>query len=727
MGGHNPTSPPRPLPNHYAQVLPSPQAYPHPLPPQLAAQLHQHAQRRPTGPPHAANPRYLTPQGIPPHVLLQLLATPGAAPPRRSITAPTVPTLSWSPTRRPGTGGSATPVGSPRRMAPASYDAAAVVPAARAGGQASMAASGASSPTFRSAATTAANAWAPSTTGFPTLPRKSASLDTTKPPSLMRGTEGVLRAPSVRSVGSESGRRRIPYRHMVCHALFWIKASFAFSLAVGLLSYQISLVIQLHTKAMQDLALQTALDAQSAAAASSIPTDPFNTTTTFPADPVPSASQPLDPSNPAPPNTTCGYPLPETIGTDPAAVIALVSSGNLPASAVGSGGVIAAPVAATLGRVNPGEGVVWWGVEMDWEADSPAAVEQRVGEKMAVVTVELAMTSTPLNPTPLLNQARAAHSAGALALQIRAIPKLPLDALGPDALTALASAATSVNEEIGLPVLLAFGPGMNDGREAFGMAPGAFVKAFRGLAGVVREKTNLTAMVWAPNDNEGYPRDTQVKYSDEELRLMDTNRNGVVDAYDDPYGLYVDWVGLSILPTPLNPATLQYNEPAPDLLYTTLMGRPELPFLNFYSRFSATKLKPLMLSATAMPYRLNGTMSSPTAAEETRVKKAWLEQLMEVAVAATRAKQAAAAAAAGQVAEGQKPVEAVNPLGNLRLVSYVERNVVEVDEGGVARVVDLGVTGRSQVRRAFVKEAREAAVMWGGGGMRFGCNGIVEG
>ncbi len=59
-------------------------------------------------------------------------------------------------------------------------------------------------------------------------------------------------------------------------------------------------------------------------------------------------------------------------------------------------------------------------------------------------------------------------------------------------------------------------------------------------------------MMWAPNTGIGYPYGVQrAEISATDFNLLDTNKNGVLDELDDPYGAYwpgddfVDWVGLS--------------------------------------------------------------------------------------------------------------------------------------------------------------------------------------
>ena len=70
----------------------------------------------------------------------------------------------------------------------------------------------------------------------------------------------------------------------------------------------------------------------------------------------------------------------------------------------------------------------------------------------------------------------------------------------------------------------------------------------------VNNSKNL-ALIWAPNSGNGYPflRAPCCPIANTtDLRLMDTNNNGTVDGFDDPYTPYypgdewVDWVGFSV-------------------------------------------------------------------------------------------------------------------------------------------------------------------------------------
>jgi hypothetical protein len=101
-------------------------------------------------------------------------------------------------------------------------------------------------------------------------------------------------------------------------------------------------------------------------------------------------------------------------------------------------------------------------------------------------------------------------------------------------------------------LFLRFGPEMNGIWKFYGQKPTQFLQLWRDIHSRIRGDSYLkdkVAFVWAPNFSRGYPYNF-TSVSNDDLTILDTNRNGILDSGDDPYvpyypgDEYVDWVGL---------------------------------------------------------------------------------------------------------------------------------------------------------------------------------------
>ncbi len=144
-------------------------------------------------------------------------------------------------------------------------------------------------------------------------------------------------------------------------------------------------------------------------------------------------------------------------------------------------------------------------------------------------------------------------------------------------------------------------------------------------------------MLWAPNQGSGYPYARgpfAAAPGTPAYAALDTNRDGLVDMRDDPYGLYypgddaVDWVGMSlyhwgfeypwgdnIVPEPgkfIGQLTSTYATPHQD----------ERTLPDFYHLYADGHDKPMAIPETAAFYRPGWI-----GADERAIKLAWLTQV----------------------------------------------------------------------------------------------------
>ena len=84
-------------------------------------------------------------------------------------------------------------------------------------------------------------------------------------------------------------------------------------------------------------------------------------------------------------------------------------------------------------------------------------------------------------------------------------------------------------------ILLRLGPEMNGNWFDYGQNPSEFVDLWKRVYRIVKAKANVD-FVWSPNFGNGYPYPLPNKpLSRNQISQMDTNNDGVVNSWDDPY------------------------------------------------------------------------------------------------------------------------------------------------------------------------------------------------
>jgi hypothetical protein len=179
---------------------------------------------------------------------------------------------------------------------------------------------------------------------------------------------------------------------------------------------------------------------------------------------------------------------------------------------------------------------------------------------------------------------------------------------------------------------------MNGAWYPWSQQPTAYIQAFRMIAEAVHRDAPGTAMVWAPNYGGGYPfigGPFEIQITHPDFPMLDTNQDGKLDMYDDPYSPYypgddaVDWAGMTIYHWG-NAYPWGENElPEENKFIAQLTGNykglngddSSLP--DFYELFYQGHNKPIAIPETAALYN-----SARPGTEELTIKQAWWRQVL---------------------------------------------------------------------------------------------------
>ncbi len=263
---------------------------------------------------------------------------------------------------------------------------------------------------------------------------------------------------------------------------------------------------------------------------------------------------------------------------------------------------------------------------------------------------------------------------------VTVVPVGSLADVSEGALTALGLKCLSINQALGVQILLTFAPQHNGNWLPYGQDPVIFRAKFRFLAGIVKGpgSRNATALVWAPHSGYGYPYalpdafasgpmgaavngsrpTTAAPPSPATNPLLDTNGNGRLDAQDDPYAPYypgddvVDWCALSLYAMgadtyfPLPPSAASAHPanalPAAGSKLGALLTSPGA-LSDFHDTYALAKGKPMLVSATAAAWYTmpgvggageGGSMglakrAPPVGPDELTLKQAWWELVLD--------------------------------------------------------------------------------------------------
>jgi hypothetical protein len=283
----------------------------------------------------------------------------------------------------------------------------------------------------------------------------------------------------------------------------------------------------------------------------------------------------------------------------------------------------------------PADGTTYFGVQLSWSSDSPAAYAVRLGKTPMVYGDYLTFPMSAGEKLALsqeMNQVAAVQGKFMLTL----MPENGLDAITESAVDDLGSSLADYNAR-GVEVFVRFGHEMNGSWYPWCQRPAAYVKAFRQVADAVHQLAPKSAMVWAPNYGGGYPFPDggfNAQPGTADFAGLDINKDGVLTMADDPYGpyypgdAYVDWVGLTLYhwgnswPWGKNDLP-EANEFASQVrgTYKGLLGdQTSVP--DFYATYAVGHNKPFTIAETSALYN-----PGQNGASNYDIKMDWINQV----------------------------------------------------------------------------------------------------
>jgi hypothetical protein len=342
-------------------------------------------------------------------------------------------------------------------------------------------------------------------------------------------------------------------------------------------------------------------------------------------------------------------------------------------------------------RLEPSGPGVYFGFNIDWEHDSPAAVARRLGHDPALF---VAFAPFPLDGgamgyvDAIAGQLAPRHAALMLTLE----PNGGLDTVTGVAAGRLAARLETYDRE-GVPVFLRFAQEMNGSWYPWSQQPAAYVAAFRLVAAAVHRAAPATAMVWAPNYGGGYPfvgGRYAARPGTPDFAALDTNGDGRLTMADDPYAPYypgddaVDWVAMSLYHWGSTYPWGNNQLPEPGKFDAMLTGQyrgtigDETAVPDFYDVYANGHHKPVAIAETAAFF------APGRPGDEAAIKAAWWAQVLD-------------------------PANAVR-LPRLAMIDWFEWDKFESEVGAE---VDWTVTRRPDLAAAFAA-ALPADLRWAG-------------
>jgi glycosyl hydrolase family 26 len=271
-------------------------------------------------------------------------------------------------------------------------------------------------------------------------------------------------------------------------------------------------------------------------------------------------------------------------------------------------------------------------MNIDWGTETVADVTARLGRPPADLVSFVAFPFAAADETNLDAAAAQARDAGAV-LVVTLEPWGGLASITDASLAELTARLARYGRD-GVPAIVRFAHEMNGSWYPWGQDPSGYIAAFRRVADAVHAGAPTAALLWAPNQGDGYPYrggKYAAKARSAAAKVLDTNHDGRVDATDDPYAPYwpgadyVDWVGMSLYHWGTAYPWGENEIPGDGKFDGLVTGATTtgIPVPDFYKTYAERYDKPLAIVETAALYR-----PGAHGATEASIKQAWLAQVL---------------------------------------------------------------------------------------------------
>ena len=348
-------------------------------------------------------------------------------------------------------------------------------------------------------------------------------------------------------------------------------------------------------------------------------------------------------------------------------------------------------VAATkLARLEPAK-TGYFGLNIDWGIDSPKSASTSFGFHPKVYVRFFAF---PLNDYDMsllsdtVKQVKARQGMLLLTLE----PWGGLDTVTADEAVRFAKQLRKYTSRV--KTFVRFAHEMNGSWYPWCQQPTAYKEAFITLAAAVHKQCGSNAaMIWAPNNGGGYPftgGQYQAMPDSPDYPVLDTNHDGVVNMYDDPYEPYypgdvaVDWVGMTIYHWgshyPWGANVIPEEGKFAAQLTGTYNGSigDETMVPDFYLNYAVAHRKPMAIPETSALF----VPATGTPELERQIKETWWNQVFS------------------KESRSQFPA--------IKMINWFEWEKPESEIGG--QVVDWRVSHDKEMLSAFVATLRKAGL-----------------
>ncbi|HEX9135113.1 MAG TPA: hypothetical protein VF844_22735 [Ktedonobacteraceae bacterium] len=291
---------------------------------------------------------------------------------------------------------------------------------------------------------------------------------------------------------------------------------------------------------------------------------------------------------------------------------------------------------ASIGVAIPPDGSAFYGVQLSWDDDTPAAYASRLG-KTPVVYGDY--RTFPLSSTDMLALSQEVDQIAAIRgkLMLTLEPWGGLSTVTWKPIHDLVSALANYNSR-GVDVFVRFAQEMNGSWYPWCQQPAAYITAFRKIARNVHLYAPNSVMVWGPNYGGRYPFNGgayNAQPGTTDFETLDTNRDGVLTMDDNPYSpyypgdSYVDWVGFTDYHWGNSWPWGENDLPEAGTFVANLTGKyngllgDERALPNFYATYAVRHNKPFVLTETSALYNPD----QPEGASNYDIKMDWANQV----------------------------------------------------------------------------------------------------